>query len=58
MTLDQQQCELETLDLEADRIAQLIAALDTGRLQMIGMVIQDELSLRCQGKPCDRSKLH
>ena len=58
MTLDQQQRELETLDRDADDIAAFVAGLDTWRLQMIGAVINDELSLRHEGKPCDRSRLH
>jgi hypothetical protein len=58
MTLDQQQRELETLDRDADDIAAFVAGLDTWRLQMIGTVINDELSLRHEGKPCDRARLH
>lgn len=58
MTLDQQQYELEALDREADDIAAFVSVLDTDRLQMIGAVIHEELTLRCQGKPCDHSKLH
>ena len=58
MTLDQQQSELEALDRDADEIAAFVAGLDTWRLHMIGTVIHDELSLRHEGKPLDRSMLH
>ena len=58
MTLDQQESVLEALELEADDVAAFIAAMDTCRLQMIGTVIHEELSFRCQGKPSDHSRLH
>lgn len=58
MTLDQQQSELEALDRDADEIAAFVGGVDTWRLQMIGTVIQYELSLRDEGKPSEHSRLH
>ena len=58
MTLQQQEQALEVLEQEADVIAAFLASLDTCRLHMIGLVVHDELVLRTQGKPYDKSQLH
>ena len=39
-------------------IATFVASLDTLRLQMMENAINEELILRCEGKPLDRAKLH
>jgi len=58
MTLQQYEREFEKLEEEADALAIYFASLQTSRLRLIGQVIDGELSLRCEGKPVDRSKLH
>jgi hypothetical protein len=58
MTLQQCERQLEKLEEEADALAIFFASLGTSHLRLIGRIIDDELSLRCEGKPVDRSKLH
>ncbi len=58
MTLQQYETALEALDQEADALAAFLANLDTWRLHMIGHVINDELTLRSEGKPSDKTRLH
>jgi len=58
MTLQTMERELETLGQEADAIVLFVAALDTCKLQMLGMAVREELVVRYQGKPCDRNKFH
>lgn len=58
MTLLQQERELDRLDQEADAIAVFVASLDTTRLSLIANLVNEELVLRYQGKPCARSELH
>ena len=58
MTLQTLEMDLEALEQEADAIVLFVAALDTCRLQMLGMAVREELVVRHQGKPCDRNMLH
>jgi hypothetical protein len=58
MTLEQQEREWQTLDQDADAIATFVSSLDTLRLQIMSNAISEELSLRSQGKPSDRTRLH
>ena len=58
MALHQKERELETLEQEADDLALIVASLDTSRLYMIGALINDELTLRHQGKPANPAYLH
>ena len=58
MTLDRHDTCSELLDDDAATIARFVASLDTLRLQMMESAINEELLLRCQGKPADRAKLH
>ena len=58
MTMQSMERELEMLEQEADAIVLFVAALDTCRLQMLGMAVREELVVRYQGKPCDRKMLH
>jgi hypothetical protein len=58
MTLQQCARDLEKFEEEADALAIFFASLKTSRLRLIVRVLGDELSLRCEGKPDDRSKLH
>ena len=58
MTLHEQQRELEALDQDADTVAALVAHMDTGRLQIINDLVYQELVLRYEGKPLDKTRLH
>jgi len=58
MTLEQQERELHALDQDADAIAAFVSSLDTLRLQIMRTAISQELSMRSQGKPCDKARLH
>jgi hypothetical protein len=58
MTLEQQEREWQGLDQDADIIAAFVSSLDTLRLRLMSNAITEELSLRSQGKPCDRARLH
>ena len=58
MTLREQQRVLAALDGDADAMAALVADLDTNRLQMINDLVYDELVLRYEGKPADKTRLH
>jgi hypothetical protein len=58
MTLQQQEQQLDTLEREADAVAMFVSSLDTSRLHMIATLVKDELVMRYQGKPVDRSQLH
>jgi hypothetical protein len=58
MTVDRHDTASEILDDDAATIATFVASLDTLRLQMMESAINEELILRCQGKPFDRTKLH
>jgi hypothetical protein len=58
MTLHEQQAALDALDADKDAIQAFVADLDTGRLQVINDLVYQELLLRYQGKPLDKSRLH
>jgi hypothetical protein len=58
MTLDPPESCSDILHEDAATIATFVASLDTLRLQMIESAINEELTLRCEGKPFDRTKLH
>jgi hypothetical protein len=58
MTIDRQDSSSEIVDEDVAAIATFVASLDTLRLQMIENAINEELILRCEGKPLDRAKLH
>jgi len=58
MTLQQQEHHLEALEQEADAVAVFVASIDTSRLCMIGNLVNEELALRCEGKPTQKDKLH
>lgn len=58
MTLQEQQRALEALDGDADAIAAFVANLDTGRLQIINDLVYQELVLRYEGKPLDKTRFH
>jgi len=50
MTLQTLERELDTVEQEAEAIALFVAALDTYKLQMLGMAVREELVVRYQGK--------
>ena len=58
MSLHEQQRELEALDQDMDTIAGLVAHMDTGRLQIVNDLVYQELVLRYEGKPLDKTRLH
>jgi hypothetical protein len=58
MTLEQQEREWRSLEQDTDTIAVFVSSLDTLRLKIMSTAITEELSLRLQGKPCDRARLH
>lgn len=58
MTVHEQQRELEALDQDTDTVAALVAHMDTGRLQIINDLVYQELVLRYEGKPLDKTRLH
>jgi hypothetical protein len=58
MTLEQQEREWQSLEQDTDTIVAFVSSLDTLRLQIMNTAISEELSLRSQGKPCDRARLH
>jgi hypothetical protein len=58
MTPEQQEREWQGLEQDADTIAAFVSSLDTLRLRIMSTAITEELSLRSQGKPCDRTRLH
>ena len=58
MTLEQQEREWQSLEQDTDTIAAFVSSLDTLRLKIMSTAITEELSLRSQGKPCDRARLH
>lgn len=58
MTPQQFQKQLETLEQEADEIVSLFSSMPTWRLHMLNQIVSDELTLRSEGKPCDRMRLH
>jgi len=58
MTLDQQEKHLENLEQDADLVAEFLSSLDTCRLHIIGHALNNELALRCEGKPDDARLLH
>ena len=58
MTLREQQSAFEDLDADTDAIAAFVADLDTGRLQIINALVYQELVLRYEGKPLDKTRLH
>jgi hypothetical protein len=58
MTLHEQQRALEALDADIDAITAFVADLDTNRLKIINEVVHEELMLRYEGKPLDKTLLH
>ena len=58
MSIQQYEKAFEAIDQEADALATFLASLDTSRLHMIGHLLNDELTLRSEGKPCDKARLH
>ena len=58
MTLQEQQRSLEDLDKDTDAIAAFVSDLDTGRLQIINDLVCQELVLRYEGKPLDKTRLN
>ncbi len=58
MTPQQFQKQLETLEQEADAVVSLFSSMPTWRLHMLNQIVSDELALRSEGKPSDRTRLH
>ena len=57
-TIQEQQAAFDALDADSDAIAAFVANLDTGRLQIINDLVYQELVLRYEGKPLDKSGFH
>jgi hypothetical protein len=58
MTPQQFEKQLETLEQEADAVVSLFSSMPTWRLHMLNQIVGDELALRSEGKPSDRTRLH
>lgn len=58
MNLHEQEAMAEAVEGDADALTAFVSGLDTQRLCMLGKIVNEELALRCEGKPEDRKQLH